>query len=111
MTKEFKVLEALEHAELQIPHGGMASSLQCRGYRYIEAFEMAQILHRGADLRRLEGVITCITVCSMHSSIYSERLVSLPELIEGTYGEPIAATSGHGSSGMGGRGRGVVGGS
>jgi len=45
-----------------------------------------------------------------------KRLVSmLTELIEGTYGEPIAASSGHGSSGShggrGGRGRGrVVGG-
>jgi hypothetical protein len=67
-------------------------------------------------LRSLEGVITCITVCSTHSSIHSERLVSiLTELIEGTYGEPIAGSSGHGGSGChggrGGRGRGwVVGG-
>jgi len=70
----------------------------------------------GADLRSLEGVITCITVCSTYSSIHSERLVSiLTELIEGTYGEPIAASSGHGGSGShggrGGRGRGGVEGS
>jgi len=47
----------------------------------------------------------------MHNSIYSERLVSiLTEVIEVTYGEPIAASSGHRSSGShggrGGRGRG-----
>ena len=48
----------------------------------------------------------------MHSSIYSERLAFiLTEVIEVTYGEPIAASSGHRSSGShGGRGGGGRGG-
>jgi len=78
-----------------------ASNLCSRGYRYIEVFEMAQILYRGpgAALPSLEGVITFITDCSTYSSIYSERRVSiLTELIE-TYGEHNAACGGHGSSG------------
>jgi len=51
-------------------------------------------------LHSLEGIIAFIIVCSTDNSIYSERLVSiLTEVIEGTYGEPLAASSGHGSSG------------
>ena len=41
--------------------------------------------------------MTFFTVCSAYSSIYSEQLESMPiGLIEWTYGEPMAASSGCG---------------
>jgi len=86
-----------------------ASGLQCREYGYTKALNTAQILYPGGRFPQL-GRFT--TVCSTHHSIYSERLAFiLTEVIEVTYGEPIAASSGHRSSGShSGRGSGGRGG-
>jgi len=44
--------------------------------------------------------MTIMALCSVCSPIYSELLEPiLIELIEGTYGEPMAASSGRGSCG------------
>jgi len=85
-----------------------ASGLQCREYSYTKALNTAQILYQGGSFPQL-GRFT--TVCSTHRSIYSKRFAFiLTEVIEVTYGEPIAASSGHRSSGShggsGGGGRG-----
>ena len=49
-----------------------ASSLRYRGYSYIEALKIAEMLYRGADLRNSEGVMAFIVAYSAQSSIYSK---------------------------------------
>ena len=61
---------------------------------------MSKFDSEGADLRRLESAITIMTLCGICSPIYSElHEPILIELIEETYGEPMATSSGHGSCG------------
>ena len=62
-------------------------------------------------MQRLESAMTVMTLCGICSPIYSELLEPiLIELIEGTYGEPMANSNGRGScgshSGHGGNSRG-----